>query len=64
MQHSRKGEGADFLSGFCYGYDLSFNMGYQLGKLQMEDRSRKAEDIDYSLFFIRLIAGLRLAEAR
>ena len=46
------------------GYGLSFNMGYQLRKLQMEDRSRKVEDIDYSLFFIRLIAGLRLSEAR
>ena len=46
------------------GYDLSCNMGYQFRQLQMEDRSRKAEDIDYSLFFIRLIVGLRLAEAR
>jgi hypothetical protein len=46
------------------GYELSFNMGYELRKRRMEDRTRQAEDIDYSLFFIRLIAGLRPSEAR
>ena len=46
------------------GYELSFNAGYQLKRRRMADRSRESEDIDYSLFFIRLIAGLRPSEAR
>ena len=46
------------------GYELSFNAGYQLKRRRMEDRSRAIEDIDYSLFFIRMIVGLRASEAR
>ena len=46
------------------GYEMSFNAGYQLRRRRMEDRSRAIEDIDYSLFFIRMIVGLRASEAR
>ena len=46
------------------GYELSFNAGYQLKRRRMDDRSRAIEDIDYSLFFIRMIVGLRASEAR
>ena len=46
------------------GYELSFNAGYELKLRRMDDRSRANEDIDFSLFFIRMIVGLRPYEAR
>ena len=46
------------------GYELCLNMGYELRKRQMEDRTRRAEDISYSLVFMRLVAGLRSSEGR
>ena len=46
------------------GYELSFNAGYQLKRRRMDDRSRAIEDIDYSLFFIRMVVGLRASEGR
>ena len=72
--HNRVNDSADYTSedyigmvtntSSYSGYELSFNTGYQLRRRRMADRSRKSEDIDYSLFFIRLIAGLRASEAR
>ncbi len=46
------------------GYEMSFNAGYQLKRRRMDDRSRAIEDIDYSLFFVRMVVGLRASEAR
>ena len=46
------------------GYEMSFNAGYQLRRRRMEDRSRAVEDIDYSLFFVRMVVGLRASEGR
>ena len=46
------------------GYEMSFNAGYQLRRRRMEDRSRAIEDIDYSLFFVRMVVGLRASEGR
>ena len=46
------------------GYELSLNAGYQLKQRRMDDRSREIEDIDYSLFFVRMIVGLRASEGR
>ena len=40
------------------GYHLSLNMGYHLKLVRYEKRLRAVEDIDRSLFFIRLIMGL------
>ena len=40
------------------GYHLSLNMGYHLKRIRYYERRRAAEDVDRSLFFIRLIMGL------
>ena len=40
------------------GYHLSLNMGYHLKLVRYEERLRAVEDIDRSLFFVRLIMGL------
>lgn len=40
------------------GYHLSLNMGYHLKLIRYDQRLRAVEDIDRSLFFIRLIMGL------
>jgi hypothetical protein len=39
------------------GQQLSLNMGFHLQYLEFEDRIRARENIDRSLFFIRLILG-------
>ena len=46
------------------GYELSLNAGYQLKRRRMDDRRRAIEDIDYSLFFVRMVVGLRASEGR
>ncbi|MFH1568136.1 MAG: hypothetical protein ABIL09_09070 [Gemmatimonadota bacterium] len=40
------------------GYHLSLNLGYHLKRIRYEERARNGEDLDRSLFFIRLIMGL------
>jgi len=40
------------------GYHLSLNTGYHLKRIRHEQRWRQAEDLDRSLFFMRLIMGL------
>ena len=47
-----------------YSDALSFNAGYQLKRRRMDDRRRAIEDIDYSLFFVRMVVGLRASEGR
>ena len=44
------------------GYEFSLNIGYQINREKFTDRTRQFEDTDYSLFFIRLILGLRPIE--
>ncbi|MSR82414.1 MAG: hypothetical protein EXS58_05740 [Candidatus Latescibacteria bacterium] len=46
------------------GYLMSLNLGYQARRQRLRDRSRESEDLDYSLLFVRLVAGLRPSEGR
>jgi hypothetical protein len=41
------------------GYQLGLNAGYQLKLRRMKDRKRRFGDLDYTLFFIRLIVSLK-----
>ena len=40
------------------GYDLALNAGYEITRRRMRDRRREFEDVDYELFFIRMVVGL------
>ena len=40
------------------GYDLALNAGYEVNQRRMDDRRRRIEDVDYELFFIRMVVGL------
>lgn len=40
------------------GHVMTLNMGYHLRQLKFEDRSRRAQDIDRALFFLRLVMGV------
>jgi hypothetical protein len=46
------------------GYNIVMSTGYQLRRRTMTDRSRRGEDVDFSLVFLRMIVGLRPLEAR
>ena len=46
------------------GYLLSFNVGYQVSRKEMRDRFRRSEDIDFALFFVRVLTALRPSEGR
>ena len=40
------------------GYHLSLNLGYHLKRIRYDERHRAGEDLDRSLYFLRLIMGL------
>ena len=40
------------------GYYLSLNLGYHLKRLKFRDRLRRSQDVDRSLFYVRLFMGL------
>ena len=41
------------------GYELSFNVGYEVRKQMYKDRRRAFEDVDYGFFFLRFIVGVK-----
>jgi hypothetical protein len=41
------------------GYQVNVNLGYERRFREFIDAERSAQDIDYSRFFLRVIAGLR-----